>query len=205
MKPNSRSPSLRRGVVFLLFAALLAPLAACQKYDAIVDKEQVVDQRWADVQAQLQRRYDLIPNLVNTVRASARHEEETLTRVVEARSQATRIQLTPQDLENPARMQQFQQAQDNLSSSLSRLMMVHEAYPELRANQGFHDLQVQLEGTENRILRAREQFNAAVRDYNSELRKVGGNVINRATGRQFRPRAFYNASAAVQTAPQVNF
>jgi LemA protein len=196
----------RRGILAVLLFALFAALAGCQKYDVLVEKDAIADQRWADLQAQLQRRYDLVPNLVATVRGSAQHEERTLSEVIEARSNATSINLSPQDLEDPARVQQFQQAQDQLSHALSRLLVVNESYPQLQANAAYHDLMVQLEGTENRILRAREQYNAAARDYNAELNKIGGAVLNRATNRHFRPRVYFTtANADVQTAPRVQF
>ncbi len=189
----------------VLVAALVASLSGCRQYDVLVEKDQICDQRWADIEAQLQRRYDLIPNLVATVRGSAAHEETTLRQVTEARAQATSIKLSAEDLQDPEKMAAFQKAQDELKGALSRLLVVQERYPDLKANQAFHDLQVQLEGTENRILRAREQNNAAVADYNAELRRIGGSVVNRATGRPFRPRPYFNAVAGAQTAPVVSF
>ncbi|QSQ18985.1 LemA family protein [Pyxidicoccus parkwayensis] len=183
----------------------VAMTTGCQKYDVLIEKDQVAEQRWADLEAALQRRADLIPNLVNTVKAAAASEKEILSSVVEARAKATSIQLSGEDLQDPAKVAAFQQAQDQLTGALSRLMVVQEKYPELKSNENFRALQVQLEGTENRILRAREQYNAAVRDYNTELGKVGGSVVRRATGGTFKPREYFRASAASQAAPQVSF
>ena len=189
----------------LLLAAFAFVLSGCQRYDTLIAKDQVAGAKWADLEAQLQRRYDLIPNLVATVKAAAKHEEETLTKVTEARSQAASIKLTADDLSDPAKMAAFQKAQSELSGALSRLMVVQEAYPDLKANQNFHSLQVQLEGTENRILRAREEYNATAADYNTELGKVGGQVVNKVTGKTFKPRVYFTATAEAQTAPKVTF
>jgi LemA protein len=190
-----------------MFAALafLVMMPGCSRYNELVEASTVADQKWADVEAQLQRRYDLIPNLVSTVKAAAKHEEDTLQKVVEARSQAVSIKMTAEDLQNPEKMAAFNKAQDQLKGSLSRLMMLQEQYPELRANQNFHGLQVQLEGTENRILRSREEYNNAVKNYNSELGKVGGQVVNKVTGMPFKPRSFFSASTEAQAAPKVSF
>lgn len=189
------------GVVF----AVLALLPACQKYDVLVEKNQICDEKWADIDAQLQRRYDLVPNLVATVKGSAAHEEKTLAEVTAARSQAAQIKLTADDLSDPDKMAAFQKAQEGLQGALSRLMVVQEAYPDLKANAAFHALQVELEGTENRILRAREEYNAAARDYNAELGKIGGQVVNKVTGKPFKPRVYFTASAEAQAAPKVSF
>ncbi|HEU4412411.1 MAG TPA: LemA family protein [Polyangiaceae bacterium] len=187
------------------FALALAALPGCQKYDELVEKDQTAEQRWADVEAQLQRRYDLVPNLVETVKASAKSEASILAQVTEARSQAASIKLTGEDLSDPAKMAAFQKAQDNLKGSLSRLMVVQEQYPDLKSNQNFRNLQVQLEGTENRLLRSREQYNAAVRDYNAELAKIGGSVVNKVTGRPFKPRVYFQATEESKVAPKVSF
>jgi LemA protein len=183
----------------------LAALSGCRSYDVLVSKDQACQQKWADVEAQLQRRADLIPNLVEVVRGSARHEEQTLQQVTAARAQATNLTLKAEDLEDPDKMAQFAKAQDQLKGALSRLLVVQEAYPDLKANAAFHDLQIQIEGTENRLLRAREEYNAAVADYNAELGHVRGQVINRATGRPFRPRAYFSAAPGAAAAPKVSF
>jgi LemA protein len=187
-----------------LFALAFAA-ASCQRYDTLVEKDQIAAQKWADLEAQLQRRYDLVPNLVATVKASAKHEEDTLAKVTEARAQVAKVQLTADDLTNPEKMAAFQKAQSELASSLSRLMVIQEQYPDLKANQNFHGLQIQLEGTENRILRAREEYNAASRDYNAELMKIGGQAVNKVTGQPFKPRVYFTAQAESQAAPKVSF
>ena len=186
----------------LVLAVLL--LANCHKYNALVEANATCDEKWANIDAELQRRYDLIPNLVATVKAQAKYEQTTLDQVVKDRASATQIKLSGDDFSDPAKMAAFQQAQSQLQGSLSRLLVSQEAYPDLKANQGYHDLTVELEGTENRILRARTEYNAAVKDYNAELRKVGGQVINDVTGHPFKPRVYYQASAEAQTAPKVD-
>jgi LemA protein len=186
-------------------ALALVAGTGCQSYDELIAKDQVCEQRWADYQAALQRRADLVPNLVETVKAAAKQEQATLTAVLDARAKATSIQLSGADLEDPAKVKAFEDAQSQLKGALSRLLVVQEAYPDLKSNQGFRELQVQLEGTENRILRAREQYNAAVAAYNTELKKIRGSVIRKATGKTFKERVYFNASADAQTAPQVKF
>ncbi len=186
-----------------LFAVASVP--GCQNYDQLVEKDELCGQRWADYEAQLQRRYDLVPNLVATVKGSAKHEAETLTKVTEARASATQIKLTGEDFTDPAKMAAFQKAQEQLKGSLSRLLVANEQYPDLKANQSFRDLQVQIEGTENRILRAREQYNDAVKQYNSELKKIRGQAINKVTGKPFKERIYFTASVESQAAPKVSF
>jgi LemA protein len=187
-----------------LFALSLAT-SSCSKYDELVQKDQACEQSWADVETQLQRRYDLIPNIVATVKGSAAHEEQTLAAVTQARANATSIKLEADDLTDPAKVAAFQKAQDALKGSLGRLLAVQENYPDLKANAQFHDLTIELEGTENRIARSREQYNAAVGDYNTTLGQIGGQVVNKATGKQFKPRVFFKASSDAQVAPKVSF
>ena len=139
------------------------------------------------------------------MKASAAHETETLAKVTEARAAATQTKLSADDLTDPAKVAAFQKAQEGLSQSLGRLMVIQEKYPDLKANEGFRDLQVQLEGTENRILRSREEYNAAVRDYNTELGKIRGQAVNKVTGKPFAPRVFFTATAGSQAAPAVSF
>jgi LemA protein len=183
---------------------LLLLLVGCHKYNALVEANATCDEKWANIDAQLQRRYDLIPNLVATVKASAKYEQETLDKVVQARAAATQIKLSADDFSDPAKVAAFQAAQQQLSSSLSRLLVVQEQYPDLKANAAYHDLTVELEGTENRILRAREEYNGAVKVYNAELRKVGGTIVNDVTGKPFKPRVFFTASVeATTTVPKV--
>ncbi|HSN30831.1 MAG TPA: LemA family protein [Kofleriaceae bacterium] len=191
---------------FLLLVLLVLPwLGGCHKYNALVEKNATCDEKWADIEAQLQRRYDLIPNLVATVKASAAHEEKTLEEVTAARASATQIKLSGDDFSDPAKMAAFQAAQDQLKGSLGRLLVTQEAYPDLKANAQFHDLAVELEGTENRIARAREEYNGAVKDYNAELAKVSGAVVNKVTGKPFKPRIYFSASADAHEAPKVQF
>lgn len=187
-----------------LFALLFA-VGGCSRYDELVEKDQIAAEKWSNVEVELQRRSDLVPNLVSTVKASAKHEEDTLTKVAEARSQAAQIKLTADDLSDPAKMAAFEKAQGQLQGALARLMLVQEQYPDLKANQSFHDLQIQLEGTENRIQRARQEYNAAARDYNATLLKIGGQITNKVTGRPFKPRVYFEASPESQVAPKVSF
>jgi LemA protein len=188
-----------------LFAALVFALPGCAKYDELVDKDQAAQQKWADYEATLQRRADLIPNLVNTVKASASYED-TLEKITQARASATSIKLSADDLTDPAKVKAFQEAQEKISSSaISRLLVSNENYPKLQASGQFGDLMKQLEGTENRILRSREEYNAAVRAYNAELAKIGGSVVNKATGQPFKPRVYFSATAESQAPPKVSF
>jgi LemA protein len=200
MTTCSFRPALLAGVALSLAAG-----TGCQSYDELITKDQVCEQRWADYQAALQRRADLVPNLVETVRAAAKQEQATLTAVIEARAKASSIQLSGTDLEDPAKVAAFEKAQGELKGALSRLLVVQEAYPDLKSSQGFRELQVQLEGTENRILRAREQYNASVAAYNTELKKIRGSVVRKATGTTFKERVYFAASSDAQNAPQVKF
>jgi LemA protein len=204
-KAMTRKRHLPGGIVLLVLAALLTLVSGCSKYDELVDKDQAAAAAWADIEAQLQRRYDLVPNLVAAVKGSAKHEQATLQQVTEARAAATQTKMTADDLTDPEKMAAFQKAQDQLSGSLSRLLVIQEQYPDLKANQSFRDLQVQLEGTENRLLRSREVYNNAAREYNAALAKVGGMAINKVTGKPFKPRVYFSASTAAQEAPKVTF
>jgi LemA protein len=187
---------------------LLAFVASCggvKKYDALVEANAVCDQKWADIDTELQRRYDLIPNLVATVKASAAHEEKVLEEVTTARASASQVKLSADDLTDPAKMAAFTEAQSKLTGALGRLLVTQEAYPDLKANAQFHDLAIELEGTENRIARSRQEYNDAVKTYNAELQKVSGQVINKITGKPFKPRVYWSASAAAREAPKVSF
>jgi LemA protein len=187
------------------------------KYDTLIDKDETCNEKWANYQSQLQRRNDLIPQLVGVVQGAAAHEETTLIAVVQARANATRPEIQLQeahknadgtvsnDFEDPNKIAQYQQAQGQLGATLSRLLVANEQYPQIAANQQFHDLQVQIEGTENRILRSREEFNSSVRDFNTELRHVSGKALNPITGFEFHPRQYFNADTNANTAPVVNF
>jgi LemA protein len=160
---------------------------------------------WSEVLNQYQRRADLIPNIVATVKGEANFEQETLTRVIEARSKATSIQVTPELLNNPAAMQQFQAAQGELGSALSRLMVVVEQYPNLKANQGFSDLRVQLEGTENRITVARNRYIQTVQEYNVLARSFPTNLTAMVFGYAAKPNFQVANEAAISTPPTVDF
>ena len=160
---------------------------------------------WSEVLNQYQRRADLVPNIVATVKGEATFEQETLTRVIEARAKATSFQITPEVLNNPQALQQFQAMQGELSSALSRLMVVSEQYPSLKANQGFSDLRVQLEGTENRITVARNRYIAAVQDYNVLARSFPSNLTAKVFG--YEPKANFSVAneAAISAPPKVDF
>lgn len=173
------------------------------KYNTLVEQEQTVEQSWAQVENQYQRRADLVPNLVNTVKGAADFEQETLTEVTEARSKASSIQISAEDLNNPQKIQQFQQAQQQLSGALSRMLLTVEKYPELKANQNFRDLQVQLEGTENRISTERQRFNEAVQNYNTTVKRFPNNVFAGVFG--FDQKAYFEADEGAQEVPEVNF
>lgn len=187
---------------------LIAAVASCggvRKYDELVEANAVCDQKWADIESELQRRYDLIPNIVATVKASAAHEEKVLAEVTAARASATQIKLSTDDLSDPVKMAKFAEAQSGLTGALGRLLVTQEAYPDLKANAQFHDLTIELEGTENRIARSRQEYNEAVKTYNAELNKVGGKVVNKITGKPFQPRVYWSATAAAHEAPKVAF
>jgi len=169
----------------------------------LVGKQEAVNQAWAQVENQYQRRADLVPNLVNTVKGAADFEQETLTNVIEARSKATSIQLNASDLNDPQKMQQFQQAQQQLSGALSRLMVSVERYPELKANANFRDLQTQLEGTENRIATERQRFNEAVQKYNTDLRQFPTSLMAGILG--FDTKAYFEADEGASEVPEVQF
>ncbi|MGV6472960.1 MULTISPECIES: LemA family protein [Azotobacter] len=180
-------------------------LAGCGINDIPTYDEQV-KAAWGQVENQYQRRADLIPNLVETVRAYAQHERETLTAVIEARAKATSIQVDAGTLDDPQKLQQYQQAQDQLSGALSRLMVVSERYPELKANQNFLALQSQLEGTENRISVARRDFIAAVERYNTEIRTFPGRIWHGLLYRDMPVRESFEATTqGAEQAPQVQF
>ncbi|HEY1954766.1 MAG TPA: LemA family protein [Polyangiaceae bacterium] len=189
----------------LLVLLVLALVMSCENYDKLVDLDATCDQKWGDVQTQLQRRYDLVPNLVSTVKAQAKFEQDTLDKVTEARASATQVKLSGEDFSDPQKMADFNKAQGALSGALSRLLVASENYPELKSNQAFHDLRVELEGTENRINRARQDYNAAVKDYNAELGHVRGQAINKVTGKPFKKREYFSADSDATAAPKVSF
>lgn len=192
-----------RHLTFLLLGFLLLSLSGCG-YNQIQKNEEAVFRSWADVEATYQRRADLIPNLVETVKAYAAHEQETLKAVTDARSRIGQVTLSAEDLNDPAKMQQFQAAQGNMSGALSRLLLVAENYPDLKASQNFRDLQHQLEGTENRINVARQRYNQAVQNFNSSIRTFPNNLTNNFLLKLDRKEPF-KADAGAATAPKVNF
>lgn len=171
-------------------------------YNGFVNKEEGVKTAWSNVETQYQRRADLIPNLVNTVKGYAAHETQTLNEVTEARARATSINLSADDL-TPERLAEFQQAQSQVRSALGRLIAVSESYPDLKANQNFLELQAQLEGTENRIAVARKDFNETVRNYNIAVRRFPANLVAKLFGFEQKPN--FSASEGAETAPQVQF
>jgi LemA protein len=189
-------------IKFLVLALIAVPFFSSCGYNTMVELNEGVDAQWAQVENVYQRRADLIPNLVNTVKGYAAHEQETLEGVIEARSKATGINLNT-DKMDAASLQQFQQAQDGLSSALSKLMVVVERYPDLKANQNFLDLQVQLEGTENRITVERMRFNEETRKYNTYITKFPQRFI--ASMFNFERKPYFEAEQGAQTAPEVSF
>jgi len=172
-------------------------------YNTLVSMEENVNQSWAQVENQYQRRMDLIPNLVKTVQGAADFEKSVLTEVTDARSRVGSIQLTPEDLNDPQKFQPFQAAQDQLTSALSRLLVVVERYPDVKATQNFRDLQIQLEGTENRISVARMKFNEAVMTYNSEVRSFPTLITAKLFG--FSEKQYFKGKEGSDVAPDVNF
>jgi LemA protein len=191
------------GVLVVLFVGLLF-LIGLGSYNGFVGGSNRVDEAWAQVQNVYQRRSDLIPNLVATVSGAANFEKSTLTEVTEARASVGRVQIdaskAPADA---ARFEEFQKAQGALSAALSRLLVVAERYPDLKATAGFRDLQVQIEGTENRITVERQKFNQVVRDYNTRIQQFPGVIVARITG--FNPRPYFAAKEGADTAPKVQF
>jgi len=186
-------------------AFLLATLLAGCGYNEIQSRDEAIKAAWAEVLSQYQRRADLIPNIVNTVKGEANFEQETLARVIEARARATSIQATPELVNDPAALQRFQQAQGELSSALSRLLVTVENYPNLKANQGFQDLRTQLEGTENRINIARNRFIKSVQEYNVLVRQFPQNLTAMIFGYKQKPQFAVDNEADLRKAPTVDF
>ncbi len=192
----------------LIIIAALVALAAIiffwytGTYNKLVKADETVTAQWGNVENQYQRRSDLIPNLVATVKGYAEHEQNTLEGVIQARAKATQVSIDPTNL-NEQTMAQFQAAQGELSSALSRLLVSVERYPDLKANQNFMDLQAQLEGTENRIAYQREEFNKTAREYNTLLRRFPNNIIAGMSG--FSAKPYFKAEAGAEKAPEVKF
>lgn len=189
--------------ILISMAMVVAIFSSCG-YNTMQANEEAVFAAWGDVEASYQRRNDLIPNLVETVKGYAKHEAETLKAVTEARSRVGSVQMTKEMLNDPAAMNKFQQAQGELSSALSRLMVVVERYPDLKANENFRDLQNQLEGTENRINVARVRYNKAVQDFNTSIRIFPNSLTNSILLHLERKEPF-KAEEAAKTAPKVSF
>ena len=184
---------------------LVAVMLSGCGYNGIQTRDQAVKAAWAEVLSQYQRRADLIPNIVNSVKGEANFEQETLTRVIEARAKATSIQVTPELANDPAALQKFQQAQGELSSALSRLLVVSENYPSLKANAAFQDLRVQLEGTENRIGIARNNYIKTVEDYNVYVRQMPQNFTAMAFGYKEKPQFAVQNEQEISKPPTVDF
>ncbi|KAA8474644.1 LemA protein [Arcticibacter tournemirensis] len=189
--------------LFYTIAGLIAlfSFSSCG-YNSMVKLDEQVQAQWAQVQNVYQRRADLIPNLVNTVKGAANFEKETLTQVVEARAKATAVNVDPDKL-TPENIQKFQNAQGELSTALGRLMMITENYPELKANANFQELQAQIEGTENRITVERQKFNEVTQEYNSKIRSFPNNLTAGMFG--FEKKGYFQAEAGSEKAPKVEF
>jgi len=190
------------GLIVVLVAILLLGGCGCSGYNNMVKLDQDVKGKWGNVQSEYQRRSDLIPNLVNTVKGAANFEQETLTKVIEARAKATQTTIDPTNL-TPENIQKFQQAQGELSGALSRLLVTVEKYPELKANANFTALQAQLEGTENRIKVARNDFNTSVQGYNTAVKTVPNNIFANMFG--FKEKGYFAADPGSDKTPTVDF
>lgn len=192
----------RLGLFITFGIGLVIALSCVSGYNTLVSMDEGVQGKWADVETQYQRRADLIPNLVNTVKGYAAHEKETLAAVVQARSEATSVKIDPTNM-SAEQLAQYQQAQNGVSSALGKLLVVVEKYPDLKANQNFMELQAQLEGTENRITVARRNFNDAARIYNTAIRRFPKNILANIFG--FEKKAYFEAEQGTEKAPQVEF
>ncbi len=191
-----------KGLVVLVIVVVALVGCCSSKYNGMVKQEEAVSTAWSNVQNQYQRRADLIPNLVNTVKGYAEHESSTLENVVAARAKATQTVIDPTNM-TAEELKKFQEAQGELSSALGRLIAVQESYPDLKANENFRDLQVQLEGTENRINESRRTYNEAVQSYNVAIRTFPANIFAGIFG--FQQKAKFEASESAQKAPTVEF
>lgn len=200
------SPKLRNLIIIAAIVLFLIIILSSigRIYDNAVKLDEQVKASWANVESAYQRRVDLIPNLVNTVKAYAQYEQQTLTQVIEARAKATQVKVNSDNL-TPEAIAKFQEAQDALSSALSRLLIVVERYPELKANQNFLELQAQLEGTENRINVARNKYNESVQQYNSYIRGFYRRLILKIAGGNFQVKEPFKAQPTASEAPKVEF
>jgi LemA protein len=189
--------------IIVVIALLFVVVTGVSGYNGLVKKNEAVNQQWGQVENVYQRRADLIPNLVETVKGAAKFEQETLTKVVEARASASQVKLTPEMLNDPQAMQKFEQVQGELSGALSRLLVTVEQYPELKANANYMALQEQLEGSENRIAVERRRFNEVAQDYNVAVKRFPMNFFAGMFG--FAPKAYFQAQPGSEQAPKVNF
>jgi LemA protein len=194
---------VKKQIMYIVFICLLLTVSGCG-YNVMQANEEAVKAAWGDVEASYQRRNDLVPNLVEVVKAYAKHERETLTAVTEARAKVGTIQMSKNMLDDPKGFTQFQEAQSAMSSALSRLMVVVERYPDLKANQNFQDLQHQLEGTENRINVARTRYNKAVETFNTSIRVFPNNLTNSVL-LHLKLKEPFKAEAGTEKAPKVKF
>jgi len=190
------------GLIIAVAVCAIIAIWTVSGYNGLVSMEEKVGNSWADVETQYQRRADLIPNLVNTVKGYAKHEQTTLESVVKARSEATQVKVDPENL-TAEKMAEYQKAQDGVSSALGRLLMVAENYPDLKANENFLNLQAQLEGTENRISVARRDFNKVAKEYNTSIRRFPRNILAGLFG--FEKKSYFEASEGAEKAPEVKF
>lgn len=188
--------------LIIIVAAVILGFSLMSSYNGLVKAEEEIDSVWANVESQYQRRADLIPNILNTVKGQANFEKETLTGVIEARAKATQVKIDPANL-TQQQLAQFQQNQDSVGSALSRLLVTVEKYPELKAHEGFLNLQAQLEGTENRINKARNDFNTAAKAYNQKVRQFPTKFAALIFG--FKEKPYFKASAGAENAPTVSF
>ena len=193
---------MKKGWIVVIAVVAIVALWGITRYNGFVTKDEVVKQTWAQVENQYQRRADLIPNLVNTVKGYAAHESSTLESVIAARARATQVTVNPDDL-SPEAIAEYQAAQGQVSSALGRLMAIAESYPDLKANQNFLELQAQLEGTANRISVERQRFTQAVQEYNTTLRRFPGNIFAGLLG--FEKRGQFTAVEGAEIAPVVQF
>ena len=193
---------MKKSTIITLVVIGLVAIWGISGYNSLVSSDEEAQTKWADVETQYQRRADLIPNLVNTVKGYAAHESETLQAVVEARAKATSVSIDPSNM-SAEQNANFQKAQDGVSSALSKLLVTVEKYPDLKANENFKELQAQLEGTENRISVARRDYNDASRQYNTSLRSFPKNILASLFG--FEKRAYFEAQAGTEQAPSVQF
>lgn len=193
---------MNKSTLIIVGILLIFGMYGCSSYNGMAKKQLAVDESWSKVQSQYQRRFDLFKNLVSTVQGVADFEKSTLTEVIQARASATQIKLDPTNM-TPEKMQEFQAAQGNMMGAFGRLMAVAENYPQLKATQNFSDLQSQIEGTENRITVARNDFNTSVKEYNQSIITFPANIM--AGIFNFSKRPFFEANTASQSAPDINF